>query len=1146
MNAMFRRKISSSNSIFQKLLFAFVLVVLTPALIIGAVSAWSSYQIGRQRTMDQLDSVVTLKSAEIGMWTDELSIGLESLVGERDYNEIVLPLLQGQLSSADARQAHDYLLKNLNLVLAKTQLFDRVCLMDGNGKVIVSTDPARENQNLSGTDYYQQGLQKHFISPPFYDDWANDKRLVIVVSQPIVAPGQGAVGVLAGYSNLTVLDRILEEPIGLGQTGESYLVGANYAPLTQLRFPTDIIQMKSDGIRLAVENKIRGQGMYRDYRGVPVVGAYTWLPTLQVALLVEQDQAEAFGSTVTMLEINLGVALTAVLLAVLVAFRVTRNIAKPLMVLSAAATQIAAGNLDHVAEVNRQDEIGTLAQAFNLMTARLRNLIKELQAELSERKRAEAALRESEEKFRNIYAQSPIAIELYDANGKLMNANPACLNLFGVTSVEQVKDFRLFDDPNLPDEARQRARNGEAVQYEFMFDFDLVRHAKLYETSKTGRCYLDCLITPWMSTQDTPGGYLVHIRDITAHKQAEDALRESESLYRLAIETAGAVPYREVYPQEDSVLVEYQFIGEGIRQITGYGPEEFTATLWEEMTLEMHPLEDLAGYTVEEAIQRVRSGKNPFWKCDFKIRARDGSVRWVFEAAVELRDEHGLSHGSIGLYQDITERKLAEERLRESENKLRALFAAMTDIIIVLDADGRYLEIAPTDPTNLYRTAAELLGRTVTEIFPPNLAVFFLDHIRETLETGKLISAEYSLLIDNQVRWFSASVSPLTPNSVIWVAHDITHLKQVEEKIQRQLEHLATLSMIDRVITSSFDLRSNLDTILTYAMRQLGADAASILLLDPDSLMLSYNAWRGFHTNFVEGVQVRLGESCAGQAAMEHRIIQVANLKDKLEDPLLQALWRKERFTSYCNVPLLVKGKALGVLEVFHRAPFHPDQEWLDFLNTLAGQTAIAIDNSQLFDGLQRSNFNLMMAYDATIEGWSRAMDLRDRETEGHTQRVTELTLKLARTMNVDEAKLIHIHRGALLHDIGKLGVPDSILFKPGKLTKKEMEIMRRHPIYAHEMLNSITYLRPAIDIPYCHHEKWDGTGYPRGLKGEEIPLAARLFAVVDVWDALCSTRYYRAAWPARKTRQYLLNQSGKHFDPRLVDAFLDLIQSKS
>ena len=191
---------------------------------------------------------------------------------------------------------------------------------------------------------------------------------------------------------------------------------------------------------------------------------------------------------------------------------------------------------------------------------------------------------------------------------------------------------------------------------------------------------------------------------------------------------------------------------------------------------------------------------------------------------------------------------------------------------------------------------------------------------------------------------------------------------------------------------------------------------------------------------------------------------------------------------------------------------------------------------------MERSNRELAQAYDATIEGWSRALDLRDKETEGHTQRVTKLTLELARAFGLPDEDLLYVRWGALLHDIGKMGVPDQILLKPGSLTEEEWLQMRNHPQYAYDLLKPITFLAPALDIPYAHHEKWDGTGYPRGLRGREIPLAARLFAVVDVWDALRSDRPYRPAWTIQEAIAYLESRAGTHFDPGVVERFVAIL----
>jgi len=371
------------------------------------------------------------------------------------------------------------------------------------------------------------------------------------------------------------------------------------------------------------------------------------------------------------------------------------------------------------------------------------------------------------------------------------------------------------------------------------------------------------------------------------------------------------------------------------------------------------------------------------------------------------------------------------------------------------------------------------------------------------------------------------------------------HRAALHEQTEKQVQRLAALREIDMAISSSFDLRVTLSIVLNQILMQLKVDAADVLLLNPFLQSLDYTAGQGFRTPGITHSHLRLSEGFAGKAALEHRLLHIPDLTQEsgfVRLPLLAG----ENFIGYYAVPLVAKGQVKGVLEVFHRAPLNNiGGEWQGFLETLAGQAAIAIDNAQLFDGLQRSNTELVLAYDSTLEGWAKALELRDEETEGHAQRVAEMTVKLARAMKISEAELVHVRRGALLHDIGKMGVPDEILRKPGPLSDEEWVVMRKHPVYAYEMLSPITYLRPALDIPYCHHEKWDGSGYPRKLQGEQIPLAARLFAVVDVWDALNSDRPYRKAWSKVKALEYIREQSGQHFDPQVVEAFLQMADSR-
>ncbi|MFH0794975.1 MAG: HD domain-containing phosphohydrolase [bacterium] len=365
--------------------------------------------------------------------------------------------------------------------------------------------------------------------------------------------------------------------------------------------------------------------------------------------------------------------------------------------------------------------------------------------------------------------------------------------------------------------------------------------------------------------------------------------------------------------------------------------------------------------------------------------------------------------------------------------------------------------------------------------------------------------------------------------------------KSAENQLQRQLERLEALRTIDMAITSSLDVRVTLNVFLDQVTTQLGVDAADVLLLHPATKNLKFAAGRGFRSSTVNQMEPRLGEGPAGRAAMERTIVSVPDLRKETSSfPYSRAL-AGEGFTSYYAAPLVTKGRAIGVLEIFHRAPLHPDDEWLGFLEALASQAAIAVENAELFSDLERKNDELVIAYDATLEGWVHALDLRDKETEGHSERVVGMTLQVARDMGIGEEEIVHVRRGALLHDIGKIAIPDSILLKPGPLTDEEWVIMRKHPVHAFEWLNPIPYLRPALDIPYSHHEKWDGTGYPRGLKGERIPLPARIFAVVDVWDALSSDRPYRNAWPKEKVRDHIRTGAGSHFDPRILTTFLNI-----
>ena len=493
----------------------------------------------------------------------------------------------------------------------------------------------------------------------------------------------------------------------------------------------------------------------------------------------------------------------------------------------------------------------------------------------------------------------------------------------------------------------------------------------------------------------------------------------------------------------------------------------------------------------------------------------------------------------------LAERLRAEEAQRASKQRFETIFESAAVGIALSDMDGRIVESNAALEQLLGYTGEELRGLALSEVTYPEDVTTNLEMFHE-LRAGTRSQyqvVERCMRKDGSCVWANLNVSVLcdehgTPQYTICMIENISEERRANERVQQQLQRLAALRSIDMAISSSMDLRVTLDVVLDKVISQLGVDAAHVMLLQPGTQTLYHAASRGFHNAGIFKARQPLGDGYAGRAALERRTLNVPDLQ-QIRNLRRGELIEGEGFITYYVVPLIAKGQIKGALEVFNRSRLDPDAEWLDFLEALAGQAAIAIDNATLFDDLQRSNTELVLAYEATLEGWSHALDLRDKETEGHTQRVTDMTVRLAQKLGAPEAEVVQIQRGALLHDIGKMGIPDSILLKPGPLTDEEWVIMRKHPVYAYELLSPISFLRPALDIPYCHHEKWDGTGYPRGLKGEQIPLAARIFAVVDVYDALRSDRPYRKAWPEEQVLAHIRELSGTHFDPKVVCAFL-------
>jgi|APSaa5957512622_1039677.scaffolds.fasta_scaffold12905_2 HD-GYP domain-containing protein (c-di-GMP phosphodiesterase class II) len=474
---------------------------------------------------------------------------------------------------------------------------------------------------------------------------------------------------------------------------------------------------------------------------------------------------------------------------------------------------------------------------------------------------------------------------------------------------------------------------------------------------------------------------------------------------------------------------------------------------------------------------------------------------------------------------------------------LEVVFDVFSGLVLLTDSGGIIVDYKIDRASHLYPISEKSLQKSIQDFFPQGIRSQTLQILEKAIETGKNTFLKFNLVIENKEEWFEARFSPTKNSHIIIVIQNITEQKEKETQLQRQHKWIETLRVIDRIIASSMDLSLTLSLLLKHVITQLEVDAADILILKKNKPDLEYSVGFGFRTPILDNPSVRLGVGYAGKAALERRVIHITNLSNLHNGFLHPPTLSQEGFVDYYAIPLIAKGNVKGVLEVFHRSLIQRDLEWLNFLETLGGQAAIAIDNAMLFDDLQHSHIELAQAYNATIDGWSHALDLRDKETEYHTRRVTDITLKLASLLNVPDDELVHIQRGAILHDIGKIGVPDYILHKPETLTKKEWVIMRKHPQYALDMLGPISYLKPALDIPHYHHEKWDGSGYPLGLKGTEIPLAARIFAVADVYDALTSARPYRSRWSHEKAQKYISSEAGAHFDPKIVSHFTKMMR---
>ncbi|MEJ5200938.1 MAG: PAS domain S-box protein [Anaerolineales bacterium] len=778
-----------------------------------------------------------------------------------------------------------------------------------------------------------------------------------------------------------------------------------------------------------------------------------------------------------------------------------------------------------------------------------------LSLEAVERKHAEEKLAESEERYRSLVETSPDAIFLTDPKGVILFCNVKMAEIFGYQQTNELIGAGITDLVIPSDQHRLRQDMEDALKSGIVHQFEY-NFRRSDNTTFPGEISFSFVVG---RSKQGALGFTGILRDVSERKRSQAQL----NLQSAALESAANAII--ITDRDGNIL----WVNPAFTVLSGYSIEEIIG----KNTRILNSKRQNRDF-YRSMWQNILSGQ--VWHGELFNRRKDGSVYPEEMTITPVRAFGGeeITH-FIAIKQDITLRRQREREqsvlisiasaLRAASTRSEMITTLLTKLLELLDAQGAaFITRLPETGDGLCELGIGVWSDWMGERIPADKGITGLVFQTAQFYFTNDVENDPLLFYKNRMGGLErAACVPLIVQGqiigAVWVGRhaefteDVLHTilgivdisanaiqrAALYEEARRRIQRLAALHNIDMAITASVGLHNILNTLLEQVMLQLDADASAVLLLDQADGSLQYFARRGFRS--LKQGEAREGCRAAQQVAKDRQMLAIRDISLVDEELFKRLPVDEERFIAYHAVPLLAKGQTQGVLEVFHRRAFEPDSEWLDFLEMLAGQAAIAVDNAILFDRQQQTHLELTQSYDATLEGWARALELRDLETLEHTRRVTDMVQALARAMGVPEEQLIHIRRGALLHDIGKLAIPDSVLLKASELDEEEWEIMKLHPVYAYQLLHPIPYLRPALEIPYCHHERWDGTGYPRGLSGEEIPLSARIFAVVDVWDALLSDRPYRKAWTPKQVRAYIHKRAGQQFDPQVVAMFFKL-----
>jgi PAS domain S-box-containing protein/putative nucleotidyltransferase with HDIG domain len=513
-------------------------------------------------------------------------------------------------------------------------------------------------------------------------------------------------------------------------------------------------------------------------------------------------------------------------------------------------------------------------------------------------------------------------------------------------------------------------------------------------------------------------------------------------------------------------------------------------------------------------------------------------------------------------------RKQAEAELSQSEDRFRSIVSSGSDLILVVDANGIVKYESPSADRLTGYPSGSWIGKSVLSMLHPEDVAVAQRKFQDTLvETGEtLIGPPQELRVcreDGTYIFFDVVAMNLlnraSVNGIVITARDINERKRTENELKRLNRALKATSACNLALVRAENETELAHEICRILVEEGGYQLTWIAFLDPDQanplkLVAEYGAStkeRSFLSTSLDSKQQIVNYISNPPPGLHLLVVNDVRSSPELKDWCGELL--ESGIQSLIGFTLKLDNEPIGILFIFAaEVGTFADFSEVSLLAEMTYDLSFGIHTLRVRKENQRnqqlvveSKASLEAAYDATLKGWAQALELREHETGEHSQRVVDLTQALAKACGVPEEELVHYRRGALLHDIGKMGTPDHILNKPGDLVPEEWVEMRKHPVYAVYLLNQSPYLKPALTIPQFHHERWNGSGYPSGLKGEQIPLAARIFAVVDVWDALTHQRAYRTAWSVESTSRYLEEQAGILFDPAVVKEFLKLCEEQ-